>query len=333
MNFQYIVKVEKASQIADIAFSTAKKNGEMTWHQLKKKDKISRRRATEKERIRVARRIIIRRLDKIYDQFPVVKDLAPFYQELFKNNIDFDKYRQSLQAIKWTCTKVEELYNLNNKKIIDSNEPGEMSSIRNQFYARADSLLKKLQKSLDFLEESRKKLRRFPDIKPEMYTIAIAGHPNVGKSSLLKALTTADPEISNYAFTTKGLNTGYMKTENNEYLQIIDVPGTLDRENKNMIEKNAIIVLEKVINDVIFVIDPSETSGYTIGEQINLMEKFTDEFKFSPLCVLNKIDISQKEKINFALKNVKRSIKISIKENKGINELKKNIKKMKKEKE
>ncbi|MFW6014009.1 MAG: NOG1 family protein [Candidatus Nanoarchaeia archaeon] len=331
MNFQYIVKVEKASQIADIAFSTAKKSGEMAWQNLKKKDKVSRRRTAEKERLNAVRRIISRRLNKIHDQFPVVKDLPLFYQKLFKNNIDFDKYRQSMQAIKWTSEKIEELYNGIHKKIRNSYDPGEMSTLRNQFYARTDSLLKKLQKSLDFLEESRKKLRRFPDLKPDMYTIAIAGFPNVGKSSLLKALTTSNPEISNYAFTTKGLNTGYMKADD-EYIQIIDVPGTLDRENKNIIEKNAILVLENVTNEVIFLIDPSETSGYTIEEQIKLMDKFSNEFEFKPLCILNKIDITSNEKIKFVQQSVENPIKISTIKNKGITELQNKIRNMKKEK-
>ena len=331
MNFQYIVKVEKANSITEIAFSTAKKSGEMTWQQLKKRERIVRLRAAEKERLKTAKRIILRRLNKIHDQFPVVKDLPIFYQKLFKNNIDFDKYRQSLQAIKWTVGKVEGLFNGYYEKLRKSKEPQEITSLRNQFYARVDSLLKKLQKSLEFLEESRKKLRRFPDLKDYMYTIAIAGYPNVGKSSLLKSLTTSDPKISNYSFTTKGLNTGYMLLED-EYIQIIDVPGTLDRENKNIIEKNAILVLENITALVIFVVDPSETSGYTVKEQLKLLDHFSEEFGFIPLCVLNKTDIASKDNIKAAQNALKDCIKISINENKGINELRKKILNMKKRK-
>lgn len=53
--------------------------------------------------------------------------------------------------------------------------------------------------------------------------IALVGAPNVGKSSLLRALTNAQPEIADYPFTTRVPLPGMMAYENVQ-IQLIDLP-------------------------------------------------------------------------------------------------------------
>lgn len=53
--------------------------------------------------------------------------------------------------------------------------------------------------------------------------IALVGAPNVGKSSLLRALTNAQPEIADYPFTTRVPLPGMMTYENVQ-VQLIDLP-------------------------------------------------------------------------------------------------------------
>jgi GTP-binding protein len=57
--------------------------------------------------------------------------------------------------------------------------------------------------------------------------IGIVGLPNVGKSSLLKALTNANPKIAGYPFTTLEPNLGVVIT-NEKRLVIVDVPGVVE---------------------------------------------------------------------------------------------------------
>lgn len=57
--------------------------------------------------------------------------------------------------------------------------------------------------------------------------VGIMGLPNVGKSSLLKALTRANPKIAGYPFTTLEPNLGVIKTGEKK-LVLVDVPGVVE---------------------------------------------------------------------------------------------------------
>jgi len=58
--------------------------------------------------------------------------------------------------------------------------------------------------------------------------IGLVGLPNVGKSSLLKTLTRANPKIAGYPFTTLEPNLGVMNL-NNKHKVLVDVPGVVEQ--------------------------------------------------------------------------------------------------------
>lgn len=296
MNFQYITKMHDIDDLLEIAFSSAKKAGEATWQKFKKANKVSRTRAAEKDRMKEVKKRVIKNLERGYEQYPIVDKLDDVNKELVLNNIDMDVYKQSISSLRWTKNKIETIYIQSIKQLEDTQEPKEMTKLRNVFYARTDSLMRKTGTCIKDLEKIRKILRRLPDIKDEFETVAIAGFPNVGKSSLLKTLTGSNPEIANYAFTTKGLNVSYAKREGQK-IQMIDVPGTFDRktEDMNFVEKNAMIIIEHAADKLIFVLDPSEYSGYTIEEQKGLLLRLRKVFKKEIIVVISKIDLAEKE--------------------------------------
>lgn len=57
--------------------------------------------------------------------------------------------------------------------------------------------------------------------------VGFVGFPNAGKSSLLKALTNADPKIAAYPFTTKIPNLGMLKIADRDVI-LADIPGIID---------------------------------------------------------------------------------------------------------
>lgn len=59
--------------------------------------------------------------------------------------------------------------------------------------------------------------------------VGIIGLPNVGKSSILKELTRANPKIAGYPFTTLEPNLGVLVKAKSESLVLVDVPGVVEK--------------------------------------------------------------------------------------------------------
>lgn len=57
--------------------------------------------------------------------------------------------------------------------------------------------------------------------------VGFVGFPNAGKSSLLKALTNADPKVAAYPFTTKIPNLGMLRIADRDVI-LADIPGIID---------------------------------------------------------------------------------------------------------
>src|SRR3989339_56236 len=147
-------------------------------------------------------------------------------------------------------------------------------------------------------------MKDFPAIKTDLYTVAITGFPNIGKSTLLSRITPAKPEIKAYAFTTKGLNLGYAKIGIHK-IQYIDTPGVLARDRVNAIEEQAHLVLKYVANLIVYVIDLTEP--YPLKIQEKLLKELKDHDK--PIIVyLSKTDIIDKSIIAKAKKKYKACI-------------------------
>ena len=109
--------------------------------------------------------------------------------------------------------------------------------------------------------------------------MVVAGFPNVGKSNLVTVLSTAEPEIAPYPFTTKGIIVGHVEDDWRKY-QIVDTPGLLDREfdKRNAIEKQAVLALRYLTDVILFVIDPSETCGFSREVQEKLLSTVEQGF-------------------------------------------------------
>jgi nucleolar GTP-binding protein len=119
-------------------------------------------------------------------------------------------------------------------------------------------------RSLEELLELQKDLRKIPVVELDTPTVVLVGSPNVGKSSIVRAVSSGTPEVSDYPFTTRGVTIGHI-VDNDRYMrfQVMDTPGLLDRpeEERNEMEKLTFASLLHLPTAVIFVIDPSGLSG------------------------------------------------------------------------
>jgi nucleolar GTP-binding protein len=165
---------------------------------------------------------------------------------------------------------------------------------------RTCTMLKKLKSSLAYLEEVRKHLSRLPQIDTNARTLIVTGFPNVGKSSFVNNVTKANVDVQPYAFTTQNLFVGHCDYKYATW-QVIDTPGVLDHplDQRNTIEMQAITALAHLNAAILFMLDISESCGYTIPQQIELFNSIKPLFQAKPLVIcLTKIDIQKFEELD-----------------------------------
>ncbi len=283
-------KIEKPEFYIKKAINRAKKVG----GKVKIRDWERKTRIKALEEVRAAKDSMYEDMERIEKDFPNINELDEFYRELIEIKIGIKKLKEHIGRINWTKNKIVQLHKDYKNRILRSKNQGMIEKNKKQFYGRTGSLIKKIGKELKFLEDSRRKVKEIPTLKTKIKTACITGFPNVGKSTLLKKLTKADVEIKPYAFTTQDIMMGYIGKE----LQVVDTPGTLNRFDKmNDIEKIAFLAMKCISGIIIYVFDLSETCGYTIKQQTELLEKIEKELKKEIVIYLSKSDMIKQEKI------------------------------------
>jgi len=174
-----------------------------------------------------------------------------------------------------------------------SSKPLEAKSARREGLARLSSVTKRLKGPLNFLEEVRSKMKSLPGIQSGLPTIVVAGYPNVGKSTLVRTVTDARPEIASYPFTTREVMIGHAKIESIPF-QIIDTPGVLDRpiSERNPIEQRALAAIRHLAWVLVFLVDGTETCGFSVHSQFQLLQELQETLDSIPIQVgYNKADL------------------------------------------
>ncbi|MBR1452756.1 MAG: 50S ribosome-binding GTPase [Candidatus Methanomethylophilaceae archaeon] len=223
--------------------------------------------------------IVVTALTGYVDRFPRMEKEGDFFPELVDIVIGIDQYKKSLGAVNWCATKAEKLKNDTLKDIRHTKDPEIIESLRRGFYGRMNSYVDRISDDLLFLQDAKNKFRKLPAVDPNVPTIVVAGFPNVGKSNLVTVMSTAEPEIAPYPFTTKGIIVGHIQDDWRKF-QIVDTPGLLDREfdKRNDIEKQAVLALRYLTDVMLFVIDPSETCGFKLDVQEKLLSTIQESF-------------------------------------------------------
>jgi len=292
MNFQDLRTVGTVDFYFDIAVKRTKKKIDRIREGSLRGSNLQRSKFIELSKLESMEAEISSQLLAVLKSFPSIDNMSEFYRELIDVTLDTGHLKKSLASLQWCSQKNKDFLKMYKKKIKNSTEIPKINQYRREFYGRIGSTLKQIGKNLQFLEFSRKTMLDYPSIKTSLTTIAIAGFPNVGKSTLLSKLTTAKPKIAAYAFTTQGVNLGYGEF-NGEKIQFLDIPGTLARfEKQNVIEKIATLAVKYVAEAIIYVFDLTET--YPVEQQIKLYENLRKSRR--PMIIyLSKTDIIDKE--------------------------------------
>jgi nucleolar GTP-binding protein len=236
------------------------------------------------------------RLESYVKKFPTLDKLPLFYQEIIDIKIDANKLKKSLGAVDWARKTILMVFTTQGSSLTQTSNIDFLKQKQKEIYGRVSSIVKQVNKDLLFLSNAQKILRTFPDIE-DIPTVVIAGYPNVGKSSLIRRLSAAKPEVAQYPFTTKQVYVGHMEKTmhyQKKRFQIIDTPGLLDRplSERNSIERQAIAALRHLADLIVFLFDPSETSGYPMEEQTMMLQNLQKLFSDVPFIIVeNKVDV------------------------------------------
>ncbi|MGD9395526.1 MAG: 50S ribosome-binding GTPase [Candidatus Thorarchaeota archaeon] len=285
--------------------------------------KIERTRIREITRLQEFTKQVKSKISEAVEQFPSVERLHPFYIELSEILVGNDKLKQSLGAVYNCIPPIDDIADKHIQAIKLADEFKQMKKSRSAAKGRISSILRATAENIDFIIEAKKTLSKLPGIAPNSPTIVCAGFPNVGKSTLVKAVSTAEPEIAYYPFTTRSVIIGHLRVDNHS-VQIVDTPGILDRPmaKRNEIEREAIAALKYLAHVIIFMIDPSEACGWTFDQQLNLLSEVQKMFPLNPLLiVLNKVDITPPEKLEAARKKLPERHEIIAIEGTGVEKL------------
>ncbi|HSU72944.1 MAG TPA: GTPase [Candidatus Binatia bacterium] len=321
MNFGRLGKVESAQKYLDIAFNQAKEHASEVIKTMKGSP-FQRLQRKELAAINTVKTALEKHFMLILKSFPSMTDFDPFYRELVKCVVDVGQVRQSLGGINWGVQRITAIFREFNDKIRNAHDEETVLKHKRAYYGRVSSVVKQLKDDFEILDDARKQLKVLPTLKTSIPTVVIAGFPNVGKSTLLKALTGSSPEIASYPFTTKQMMLGY-RTEGGKKWQFVDTPGLLDRPlgKKNNIEKQAALALKYLAKVVIFIIDPTESCGYPLEDQKHLLKDVAKSLEVPVIVALNKADFATTEQLAAAGEHTQNAVIVSAEKGQGIDEL------------
>ena len=139
---------------------------------------------------------------------------------------------------------------------------------------------------------SQRAVRRKERRRSETPTVALAGYTNVGKSTLLNALTGAEVSVENRLFETLDPTTRGFEYDGKRYL-VTDTVGFIRRLPTQLVEGFASTLEETLVADLVLHVVDGSLSQDTLGEQIAAVNAVLEEIGADEVpreLVLNKVD-------------------------------------------
>ena len=143
--------------------------------------------------------------------------------------------------------------------------------------------------------------------------IGIIGLPNAGKSSLLAAITNANPKIANYQFTTLNPNLGVASYDDKE-ITIADIPGLVEGAHKGTGLGIQFLKHIERCKSLLHMIDVTNDDLKKSYKQIkNELKKYSAKLsKKKELVVLNKVDLIDNNEVKKIISEFSKNTKSEV---------------------
>lgn len=283
MPFESLPTTPDADELVDSAFSRAARTG-------RAKTGVD----AQHSMLEVAGNKLSDNLEHVVRSWPDLDELHPFHREIVEAVVGINELRSWLASVGWASRQIEHIQREATSSLGSDSDAARRR--RKQAFARMADIVDEITDDLEALETTRQELARLPGIDPEQPTVVLAGYPNVGKSSFLNEITRAQVAIDTYPFTTTSVSIGHIDHRHVTH-QVVDTPGLLDRPaaQRNDIERQAMAAIDHLADAIIVLLDPSESCGYPLADQVALRDELLDRFATSGVPVItvcNKSDLS-----------------------------------------
>ncbi|XP_057513468.1 uncharacterized protein LOC130795413 isoform X2 [Actinidia eriantha] len=273
------------------------------------------------------------------ENFPNKKSLHPYERSLIELTLGDGNYEEVLGKVDALRKKVTSVGKEHASLCAKSTSKREAEERLSKGMEKLEEIFGHEGKAVDNLLNIAKTLRAMPVVDLEIPTLCLVGAPNVGKSSLVRILSTGKPEICNYPFTTRGILMGHI-VFNYQNFQVTDTPGLLRRpdDDRNNLEKLTLAVLSYLPTAVLYVHDLSGECGTSPSNQFFIYKEVRKRFSNHLwLDVVSKCDLLQESPVTFItddsdadhleLARYRKmgpdgAIHVSVKSEAGLNELK-----------
>ncbi len=250
------------------------------------------------KRLELVYNILCSEIDRVVEALTLLTKTHRFYQELFTIWVGKDPVyiRRLYIGKKRILRRLYSRYRIALKTI---DLEYELRIRYREAVGRLLSVLKRHRRLLEKVKEAVRELSDMPSIRDDELKVIVAGMPQVGKSTLVSKLSTAEPEIAQYPFTTKTIIVGHLIREPYYRIAFIDTPGLLDRplDQRNVIELKAVLALKHLADKTIYLLDASPSSYYTLEEQYRVLEDVMRISGKEIIVCINKIDITPRQRI------------------------------------
>lgn len=234
-------------------------------------------------------------------RMPYLDKLHPFYRDLIDVTFGVKTYKHAVAKVGNAHRAVRAIAKEAAYAVRTAAERKDILDARRRYRGRVLDLLDDLAPELEKLRAVAIFLKKLPAVDPALFTIVVGGVPNVGKSSFVRCVSSARPEVGEYPFTTRRIHVGHIYM-GGEKIQVVDTPGLLDRPlaERNVMERQAILALRHLAGVVLFIVDPTPHAGFPLDMQKRVFDEIVANFAKPVVAVVNKVDIATVEELKKA---------------------------------